>query len=254
MFTQKAGTAVTRLALNMNSDIDFPFSVMVPWRSTPSRVPLKQAVDKWWQDNFGITTIACDSNLQPFNLSAARNECVKQSPTEVMVVTDADCLVDVPALLSALKQANETGLAQLPYVGTRLVDEKGTQEYIKGRPIELCDAIEMSGSVGGIMVTTKTTWALHGGQDERFIGWGYEDEAWHLCHQTLLGQVQRHEGSLYFLRHKFAPRIEEEQQIGLDLIKRYLQASGDKEAMKAIVFTERGLEIPATSQQKVDQP
>jgi hypothetical protein len=233
----------------MKDQFGFDFSVMIPWRSTPLRVPLKQAVDKWWQDNFGITPIACDSTRTTFNRSDARNECVKQSPTDVVVISDADCLPNIESLSSALKRANETGLAQLPYVIARLVDEKGTRDYLQGTPINECDALEMIGSVGGLMVTTKNTWNLHGGQDERFIGWGYEDSAWHIAHETLLGEVERHSGFAYFLRHESSPRIANEQSIGLALMERYLQASGDVTAMESIVFTERGLTIPKKGKQ-----
>ena len=98
------------------------------------------------------------------------------------------------------------------------------------------------------MVTTRDIWQRHGGQDERFISWGYEDTAWGVAHETLLGPLHRHRGFVYALTHVITERKEETQNIGIDLMQRYEDARHDIEAMRELVFTERGL-IPPTSSQ-----
>ena len=83
------------------------------------------------------------------------------------------------------------------------------------------------GACSGVYVTTPRTWAAHGGQDERFRGWGFEDAAWYLAHEALLGEPPiRHEGRVYALHH--APRCGPARvRANAALMDRYRAAEGD---------------------------
>ena len=88
----------------------------------------------------------------------------------------------------------------------------------------------------GVYVTTRRTWEAHGGQDERFRGWGFEDVAWYLAHETLLGAPpQRHEGRVYALNHAVETRAGDQYERNAGLMQRYRDAAGDAAAMAGLV-------------------
>ena len=85
-------------------------------------------------------------------------------------------------------------------------------------------------------MTTPRTWSSHGGQDERFRGWGFEDAAWYIAHETILGGPPRREpGSVFALHHLAQPREGEQYDLNAALMDRYRAASGDPSAMLALV-------------------
>ena len=94
----------------------------------------------------------------------------------------------------------------------------------------------MHGACSGVYVTTPATWWAHGGQDESFRGWGFEDAAWYLAHQTVLGEEpRRHSGRVYALHHEAAPREGEQYEANARLMDEYRAAAGDAEAMRQLV-------------------
>lgn len=214
-------------------------SVMIPWREEESRVPLLHAVMNWYKENLGADPYLIDTDQQPFNRAAARNECVRKAPDEIIILNDADTIPEYEPLMAAIENVQMSGLAQLPYTKCKLLNESGTHDYLNGAKIWKCAGPYMTGSVGGTMVTTKDIWSQHGGQDERFIGWGYEDAAWYMAHMTLIGSPIRHEGMIYSLRHTPTKREPDTHKIGGELIYRYENAKGDYEAMKRLVFDGR---------------
>jgi len=96
------------------------------------------------------------------------------------------------------------------------------------------------GACSGVYVTTPRTWARHGGQDERFRGWGFEDAAWYLAHGALLGQPPvRHEGRVYALHHAAEVRAGAHYDANAALMERYRAAEGDPVAMAQLVAGSR---------------
>jgi len=221
-----------------------PYSVVIPWRATPSREPLKNFVIQWYTRQLGVRPILVDSDYESFNISAARNRGVAEAEHSVVVIADADTIPDTQPLLDAIGALATDTHAHLPFSVARYLDARNTRNVLRGvRPSSQpgYDAHEHSGS---IMVVTKDIWAQHGGQDERFIGWGYEDWAWKIAHDTLIGPVVKHDGRVICLHHEPAPKGREILSVGEDLYARYQAASGNLEAMNQLVFTERGLDIP----------
>ena len=78
--------------------------------------------------------------------------------------------------------------------------------------------------------------ARHGGQDERFRGWGFEDAAWYLAHETLLGAPpERHPGRVYALHHVGETRAGIQYDANAARMERYRSAAGDPVAMAQLV-------------------
>lgn len=216
-----------------------PVTVIVPWRASASRVPAFELLLGWYRTHlpeFAVVTV--DTGEVPFSLAACRNAGVAGvAAGEVVVINDADTLPDPAPLRAAVAAAGASGLVHLPYTQYRWLGASGTAQLAAGVEAAAC-AVEqlVEGACSGVYVTTPETWAAHGGQDERFRGWGFEDDAWYLAHETMLGAPPvRHEGSVYALHHVGEVRAGEHYEANARLHARYTAASGDRAAMAQLI-------------------
>ena len=212
---------------------------MIPWRSHESRIDALTAVTAWYFENFVEFKIhLVDSTDDVFNLAQARNSGVAlvADPTEVVIVNDADTIPDATALRIAISVARTSGVTHLPYTSYRWLGPSGTRQLQAGLHPEQCDHHLVPGACSGVYVTTPRSWASHGGQDERFRGWGFEDAAWYLAHTTLLGEPpRRNRGVVFALSHDLELRSGPQYESNAALMKRYREASSDPAAMFELV-------------------
>jgi len=221
-------------------------SVIIPWRPAPSRVTAFDALTSWYAREFPEFTVqTVDTDDDVFVLAACRNRgIVGASVDDVVIINDADTIPEPAALREAIAAARTSGLVHLPYTAYHWLGANGTADYLAGTDPRECDFELVLGACSGVYVTTPRTWERHGGQDERFRGWGYEDAAWNLAHQTLLGSPpQRHEGRVYALHHVAETRAGARFDANAALMERYRSAAGDPDAMRSLV-SER---VPASA-------
>lgn len=214
-------------------------TVIIPWRAQPSRIGALDAVTGWYRAEFPVVDIRLiDSGDDVFNLAQSRNLGVASAsdPDAVVVVNDADTIPESASLRAAIAAASRSGLVHLPYSEYRWLGAAGMAQFGAGLPIEKCVFDLVRGACSGVYVTTPRSWLRHGGQDERFRGWGYEDAAWYLAHETLLGEVpRRHPGRVFALHHVAEPRSGPQFDANAELMARYREASGDVVAMRTLV-------------------
>lgn len=216
-----------------------PVTVIVPWRSAPSREPAFAQLQQWYTvhlPEFVLRTI--DTDDVAFSLAACRNLGIGAAGIdEVVVVNDADTLPEPGPLRAAVVAAATSGLVHLPYTEYRWLGASGTADLTAGIAPEDCTVEQLvEGACSGVYVTTPRTWEAHGGQDERFRGWGFEDAAWREAHETLLGAGPvRHDGRVYALHHVGEVRAGANYDANAALRDRYAAASGDRAAMARLV-------------------
>jgi hypothetical protein len=138
-----------------------------------------------------------DSRGETFNVSEARNlGCEKaiRSGIDVLIVADADTVFLVESVRDAIEIAVETGLVCHPY--TRIVD-LDTEESLRFQRGHITFDEALIGKHpqekhpgSGWVMTAQTFWTLNG-WDERFVGWGFEDNAFGEAHKAVLGKVVR---------------------------------------------------------------
>lgn len=180
-------------------------TVCIPWRPSPSRMAAFDRVLAYW-DQFGWPVITADSDTEVFSLAQARNAAVAQAQTEVVVVSDADTLIDPLNILRAV--AEPTGVCW-PFTNYRVI----STEYLD-LPYEMLETVptlntwfgEGVQGVGGCLITTRSEWNRLGGQCGEFIGWGWEDTAF-TCVVRTLSTVKRAVGNLYAFEHNTSPAM-----------------------------------------------
>ena len=140
------------------------------------------AVVDWYAQNLGDVDIrTIDSDDQVFNLARCRNLGIDSiaDAEEVIVINDADTIPQLEPLLEAIAAAATSGLVHLPYTRYHWLGTPGTAQFTAGTDLDQCDFELVNGACSGVYVTTPQSWWSHGGQDERFRGWGFEDAAWY---------------------------------------------------------------------------
>lgn len=213
--------------------------VTIPYRGTS---PERQANYRLVHQHFihllpGVELIEVDSGHEPFNRAATRNECVRHGADhDVIVICDADTLLQQAPLLEAIEQAAVDNLVHNPFSVVRGLTKDSSLRCLVGDHRAPKAAFQLTWAVGTAYVTTPTAWWDIGGMDERFTGWGFEDTAFAIAHRTLKQPMPRHEGMATQLWHPSAPRLgDPHYDAGVEHYARYLAVDGDKAGVAELI-------------------
>lgn len=209
-------------------------------------MPAFERVVAWYHEHLPeLQVVTVDTDDTPFVLAACRNKAMREAPdAAVVIINDADTLPEVGALRAAIAAAAESPLVHLPYTEYRWLGAEGSAQVAAGVPFEDCAHDVVAGACSGVYVATPQTWTSHGGQDEGFRGWGFEDAAWRLAHITLLGaEPVRHDGRVYALHHLAEIRAGAGYEANAERMQRYRDADGDREAMAELVGLVAGVTL-----------
>lgn len=213
--------------------------IIIPWRPAPSRIDAFERVIAWYRETLPqIPLQTVDTGEVPFVLAACRNAGMAGAdPDEVVVVGDADTIPEREPLIAAIRAAAVSPFVHLPYDEYRWLGRTGSADHAAGMPLADCTVEQyVDGACSGVYVATPRTWRSHGGQDEAFRGWGYEDAAWFLAHSTILGAPPvRHSGRVYALHHVGEVRAGAAYDANAARMERYRAAAGDPSAMAQLV-------------------
>lgn len=170
-------------------------AICVPWRPTPSRLPLFDYITRWVERELGWPVITGDTDDVVFNRSAARNAAVRASDADVVVILDADTVGQPQAFRRAVEATYADGVTRLPYTRCFVLDEHDTARALAGHPLP--PRYEVRGACGGALVLRRDVYDSLGGHDERYTGWGYEDVDF-----AKRAKPERVQGCIWALRHE----------------------------------------------------
>lgn len=174
-------------------------------------------------------------NPGPFNKSWGFNVGARMAMADVLVLADADLLVNPRHLSDALRACTEGYEVVRPWTDVVDLTEEETQCVVDGRVDVVAHlSPERRGRghlgehpplCGGLYVIRRDTYERLGGQDERFCGWGGEDDAMSLKVSALCAQIAVVRGGLaYHLhhpRHAALPVDDADYQRNLTLLREY---------------------------------
>ena len=138
-------------------------------------------------------------NPGAFNKAWGMNVAFNQSSGDILVISDADMLIQAEDLERAVSACEKELDAVRPY--SILIDMTGdeTEQYMqhselpdapdKARGYDRVHVKESLCTAGGIYVISREFFERTGGMDERFSGWGGEDDAMSIKMQGMSSRV-----------------------------------------------------------------
>ena len=225
-------------------------SIVVPWRPDGGqRDRLWAWCRRWWESELpGAEIVECDSGDELFTRGRSLNIGAQKATGDLLILADADTVVsDVHAAIDLVDNGWVIAYEANRYY--RLTEEE-TERWLKWapgfieeppRPDDLRMYRNEYGpltSWSGVLVMRRSSFATAGGFDPRFVGWGHEDFGFMEAMNTLVSPVWRSPGFAVQLWHFH----DETQRFGQpnepanrELVNRYGAASGNREAMLALV-------------------
>lgn len=227
-------------------------SIVIPYSPSlndPLRSELFSFVKSWWNFHFQDSPIVTAQSYNEdgsFNRAKSRNLAVKAVETKYMIIADADTICPPSALVKAFDLIRDKipyASWVLPYANQNyynLTDECTKKIISNGIKKELPSETQLIyehklQSWAGLICLSKSGYEAVGGYDERFIGWGYEDNAFRLALDTLWAPHDRIDSYCVHLWHA-APEDERFNQPNIHqnrrLYEKYLAAFNHRLAMK----------------------
>lgn len=200
--------------------------VIIPWRDAdePWRKKHFDFLFDYYSQHFDVIL---GNNEGDFNRSAARNAGVEKSNSEVVVIIDADNFLPINNIFDAISGAKKKDILVKPFSSFGYLTEESTNLFYETyntssfRPIYIDPP--QANFTGGSYVMKKSLWKSLGGMDEGFIGWGAEDDAFHLLCRNKEVRIRYIEGYCYHLYHP-ANRITSEFNYD-KLVKEYIRGN-----------------------------
>lgn len=218
-------------------------SVVVPYRADCyfRERALRWVLSCWAERHPEFEVVLGQDGSGAWRKAVAVRDALAKANGDVLVVADADVWSD--SVADAVAVVEDGTAWALPHRCVRRLTVHATDLVIDGAsPI---DAERRRGLIqsayagvpgGGMVVLERATYEACP-LDERFIGWGGEDEAWGWALSTLFGAPRRMNGMLWHLWHPPAPRLS--RVIGSrenDMIRKaYFQARADRERMRSLL-------------------
>jgi hypothetical protein len=226
--------------------------IIVPRDRTPApdRVRLWNFVEKHYRHFHPQYEILEGRCPQPMWVKgSAILDGLQRSRAEIIVIADADCLVDPAALEQAIQSVRDGAAWAMPHDLVYRADALQTAKIMLTDPTVmplLPDRHSVArepytgASGGGIVVMRRVDYDAVGGIPMAFNGWGSEDKALALLNETLLGQCVRGTADLLHLFHAPQPTKKSPQANVLLLRKLGYAALQGKDHLTATLFTMNG--------------
>lgn len=176
-----------------------------------------------------------------FSRSKAINIAYRQASKDILVIADSDIVYD-PDLLRASATLVTSGQWVIPFSRilrlneptSRLLQRHESRWPLAVKPETLAETA--TGFVGGFNVLDRNAYETVGGYDERFIGWGGEDEAFAYALDTLVSPHIRLDGEMVHFWHPFVgPDGNPNYESNYALYQRYQLARGDEKEMRRLI-------------------
>lgn len=150
-------------------------------------------------------------NGEPFCKSAAVNNAAKNATRDIFIIADADIAFNIDQIKNAIEALNFHSWV-IPYRSLICLDPEKTNELYNRNPSVTLDDADFQGCykfgdfkryqlIGGINIVPRKHFEKVGGFDERFKGWGCEDDAFQRALDTLCGKYFRLETTMWHLYH-----------------------------------------------------
>lgn len=210
--------------------------VVIPWRAgCPHReASLAWLLPRWRQH--GYEPVLGHAPAGAWCKAAAVADGLRRTRGDVVVIADADVWTQgIGAAVAAVRRSEPWAI---PHDQVHRLAADATAAVLRGARLggRLAQPAYRGLEGGGITVLRRELYE-RAPLDDRFAGWGQEDEAWALALRTLAGRPWRGDAPLWHLWHPPQPR--ESRRWGSPaartLYRRYRHAARRPDRMRALL-------------------
>jgi len=221
-------------------------SVLIPYKPDNG---LRDRLFKWVKTFYEtmmpeVELCIGESFSVPFNRSQAINIAAKQATRDVFVIADADVFYDPQILVQGMKLLKQHPWV-IPYFTWKDLSKSSSEKLLVHSPqwplpfkVNYKERrFKKSKPISGVIIVTRENFNLVKGFDERFAGWGREDNAFKDAMNTICGPfIRLNAASIYHLWH---PKVGSRGNPNIDnnnnLYNRYAKKRGNLEEMKKLI-------------------
>lgn len=175
----------------------------------------------------------------PWIKAAAVMPLVDATTSDVVIVADADCIVEGDGLEAAVAAVRQGAPWAIPHRWLVRLSRTATDRFHALEEWDDGDWDEppQIGWEGGGVVVARADTLRRIPLDPRFVGWGGEDESWALALRVLAGDPFRSKARLIHLWHPPQPRRDRRRgsEANWRLVRRYAAARNDPTRMAALI-------------------
>lgn len=171
---------------------------------------------------------------EDFSRSRSINLAAKKATRDIFVIADADILYDPAMIIESIRLLKEYAWV-IPHSKIINLTPEKTQELLLAEPrwpfpinIEGYERAQLGH--GGINVLPRKHFNTVGGFDERFVGWGGEDDAFAASMNCLCGWHTRTDYTVYHMDHP-AQVLGENYEKNIKLMQRYFKGKEEIERL-----------------------
>lgn len=224
------------------------FSILIPFQGgDPHRERIFDWLCRYYRLNFPEAELVIgEDDTKQVNRSRMRNDAFQKASTDILVYIDADGLVKPCDLRAAIDKV-KNGAAMVQMETVSWLNKESTFKIIDGKPywreILPGEIYATERVLGEFFALTRSTHEKVHGWDERFQGWGGEDQAFRYAVMALAGKIEKLPSTVYHIWH---PRTVNETpkhkqfKYNRELRDRYVSAENDKKRMLSIIAERTG--------------
>ncbi|CAM3874273.1 galactosyltransferase-related protein [Aeromicrobium ponti] len=185
-------------------------------------------------------------NDKEFNKSKAVNLAAQQATRNIFVIADGDIVYDPSIIVEAVELLKENAWV-VPFSKVINISRMDTNKILRRKPnwplrvkVKAYQVEKYYKNFAGkLNVITREKFLTAGGFDERFYGWGGEDDAFCYAVNTLCGPFKRINGRKVY--HLWHPHIVWKNSLNkeknLRLLNLYKKANGNKDQIMDLIFS-----------------
>jgi hypothetical protein len=224
-------------------------SVILPYR--PTEDGYRESIFNWMLSRYvkilpDAEIIVCDSGDEEFNRSKSRNIGVQQSTRDYLLIGDSDTMPFKSFILDGISrlEQGESWLFLYDFEMYFNADQKSSLDILSREPEVDVSPEEISWehkitSWAGQILMRSEDFKFIGGYDERFNGWGYEDNAFQVAADTCIGPHGRIPNAwTIHIWHPYSHATTFGQPMidyNRNLYQEYLNVSGNRDAMMQLI-------------------
>ncbi|MBO8156432.1 MAG: hypothetical protein H0Z32_08240 [Bacillaceae bacterium] len=215
-------------------------SILIPFQTDHGeREKIFRWVSEFYQNTFPMADFCTGScKGETFSFSKAINQAAEQSKGDILIITGADIIINPEVIRHSIKLL-ETHPWVVPFSKVKDLNQISTRRLLNTVPrwpLRVPLISRKREAIGGMNILRRSDFEKVGGYDERFIGWGGEDDAFACAMDTLCGHHLRLDEDIFHLWHpSLRASGNPNYQKNAELAAKYCEAYGNKDRMKQLI-------------------